>query len=242
MSRETAYRVIKRSIREGIASGEWPVGALLPSEPALSATFRVSRMTVNRAMRELAAERYIRRVPGVGTFVAEPVAQSGLVEIRNIADEIAARGHVHRAVVLRLAEAEPPAPVASDLGLAPGAPAYHSILVHEENGVPLQVEDRYVRPDQAPGYLEQDFLKATPNEFLSRVAPLSEAEHVVSAINADPVIAAHLRIRAGEACLRVTRRTFSGGQPVSVAELTYPGSRFRLGGRFGAHPMERDHG
>jgi GntR family histidine utilization transcriptional repressor len=94
---ESPYQAIKRSISEGIAGGVYVPGQLLPSEPALSRSFGVARMTVNRAMRELAAERLVRRVPGVGTFVAEPIAQSGLVEIRNIADEIAERGHRHRA-------------------------------------------------------------------------------------------------------------------------------------------------
>jgi GntR family histidine utilization transcriptional repressor len=38
-------------------------------------------------------------VPGVGTFVKEPRARSSLLELRNIAEEIAARGHAHSAEI-----------------------------------------------------------------------------------------------------------------------------------------------
>jgi GntR family histidine utilization transcriptional repressor len=100
---ESPYQLIKRSIADGIATRHYLPGQVLPSEPALCRTFGVARMTVNRAMRELAAEQLVRRVPGVGTFVAEPVAESGLVELRNIADEIAERGHRYSATVFVLA-------------------------------------------------------------------------------------------------------------------------------------------
>ena len=50
-------------------------------------------MTANRALRELSADGFLSRVPGVGTFVKEPPARSSLLELRNIAEEIAQRGH-----------------------------------------------------------------------------------------------------------------------------------------------------
>ena len=45
----------------------------------------------------------------------------------------------------------------SSSGLAPGAPVFHTLIVHLENGVPLQCEDRYVNPACAPDYLSVDF-------------------------------------------------------------------------------------
>ena len=43
------------------------------------------------------------------------------------------------------------------LGLAQDAVIYHSILLHNENGKPLQYEERYVNPQFGPDYLAQDF-------------------------------------------------------------------------------------
>ncbi|CDL36469.1 Histidine utilization repressor [Citrobacter freundii] len=66
------------------------------------AQYGFSRMTINRALRELTDEGLLVRLQGVGTFVAEPKGQSALFEIRSIADEINARQHQHRCEVLTL--------------------------------------------------------------------------------------------------------------------------------------------
>jgi GntR family histidine utilization transcriptional repressor len=230
--RENPYQTIKRSIAEGIASGQYATGQVLPSEHDLCRVFGVSRMTVNRAMRELAGEKLVRRVPGVGSFVAEKVAESALVEIHNIADEIAARGHAYRAEVFCLEAVVPPAASALAFGLPPDAKVFHSGILHFEDGQPVQFEDRLVNPAVAPDYLAQDFLQVTPNAYLSRVAPLAEVEHVVLATGAPADIAAYLQVAAGAPCLLVSRRTWSGGRVASMAKLYHPGDRFRLGGRF----------
>jgi GntR family histidine utilization transcriptional repressor len=66
------------------------------------------------------------------------------------------------------------------------------------------------------------------------VAPLSEGEHLVEAVLAQDWECRHLAIEPGDPCLLVRRRTWSDGRLVSFARLLYPGSRYRLGGRFGA--------
>jgi GntR family histidine utilization transcriptional repressor len=68
---------------------------------------------------------------------------------------------------------------------------------------------------------------------LSQVAPLTEGEHVVEAILADPSECRLLHIDLSEPCLLIRRRTWSGRQPVTAARLIHPGSRHRLEGRFG---------
>ena len=58
------------------------------------------------------------------------------------------------------------AALAARLGLAGGATVFHTLIVHYENGVPLQCEDRYVNPACAPGYLSVDFTRTTPTHYL----------------------------------------------------------------------------
>ena len=60
------------------------------------------------------------------------------------------------------------------------------LLVHYEDDTPIQVEDRLVNPAEAPDYLDQDFTALTPNDYLTRVAPLVRGEHVVEAVLASP--------------------------------------------------------
>lgn len=226
------YQQLKLMILEHIRSGEWPRDHRVPSESELVRQHGVSRMTANRALRELTGEGFLRRVQGVGTFVADAPPQSALVKVRDIAEEIAARGHRHSAEVVRIAAEPASIEVADRFGIQAGARVFHSILVHCENDVPVQLEDRYVAPSLVPGYLDQDFTRRTPHAYLMAQAPLSEAEHVIEAVLPERWEQRLLRLVQPEACLLLRRRTWSGGQLASQARLLFPGSRYRLGEHF----------
>ncbi|MGH9579134.1 MAG: UTRA domain-containing protein, partial [Terriglobales bacterium] len=68
----------------------------------------------------------------------------------------------------------------------------------------MQVEDRDVNPAVAPKYLQQDFTRVTPNQYLVNVAPHWHAEYIVEAVAADRRTAKLLRIRPGAPCLVLT--------------------------------------
>jgi GntR family histidine utilization transcriptional repressor len=108
------------------------------------------------------------------------------------------------------------------------------MLLHLENDVPIQIEDRLVDPRMAKDYLQQDFTRITPFVYLTEVAPISEAEHVIEAVLPEAEERRLLKIAAKEPCIRLHRRTWSDGKLVSCVDLTYPGSRYRLSGRFRA--------
>ncbi|HBU0029669.1 TPA: GntR family transcriptional regulator, partial [Klebsiella pneumoniae] len=124
-------------IKTKIHCGAWPANYRVPSESELVTLFGYSRMTINRALRELTAEGLLVRMQGVGTFVAEIRGQSALLDINNIADEIASRGHRHHARVFRLTEIEADAQQAFSFGMQQGCGLYHSLICHYENGVPV---------------------------------------------------------------------------------------------------------
>ncbi len=222
------YLQVKDFILERIAGGTLRAGERVPSENELTRTLTVSRMTANRALRELAADGVLVRVAGVGTFVAEQRVHAHPLEVRNIADEIRARGHEYRVKVLALDSVSASRELAERCGVKPGAQLDYSLLTHFEDAAPLQVEERYVNPQVAPGYLRNDFSRTTPHEFLIRVAPLQRAEHIVRALVPERRIRRLLRLEAGEACLLIMRRTFSHGRIASVADLYHPGSRYEL--------------
>jgi GntR family histidine utilization transcriptional repressor len=226
------YQRVKNHIYERVERGDWTPGHRVTSENDLVRELGVSRMTVNRALRELAAEGLLTRVQGVGTFVADQRAQSEVVQIRNIADEIRERGHAHRSDLRELRAVEAIPAVAKALGLAPGAKVFRSLVVHSENDVPIQVEDRYVNPATAPEYLDIDFTQITTNEYLVKVAPITEVRHVIEAVRPDGRVRKLLRIAADESCLRLFRQVWSYGVASSCAWLTYPGSRYRMVAQF----------
>jgi GntR family histidine utilization transcriptional repressor len=230
--RSAPYQKVKSHLKSQLAAGFWRPGALMPSEADLVDQFHVSRMTVNRALRELQAEGLIHRVQGVGTFAAQPYRLSSMLAIRDLHGEIEARGHRHHAEVHVKREERAPRALADQLGLAVGGAVFHTLIVHFGNGLALQCEDRYVNPAWAPKYLEVDFTQTTPTHYLLEVAPLWEAQYTIEAATPTNQEARLLGIRRDEPCLVVVRRTSNRGVPITIARLVHPGSRYQLEGRF----------
>ena len=226
------YLQVKRHILDNIGSGKWSAATRVPSENEIVKSFKVSRMTANRALRELRDEGVLVRIAGVGSFVADRHAHAHPLQIRGIADEIRERGHVHRAQIVSLERIRAVAELAEDFGVAPRSELYCSLIVHFENDRPIQLEDRYVLPKLAPDYLSIDFSNTTPHDYLVEVAPLQEAEHLLRAEMPDERTRKLLAMKRDEPCLVVIRRTWTAGQIASVARLYYPGSRYEMSGRF----------
>jgi len=223
---------IKQFVLGKIASGEWPEGHRVPSESELAKRFGTARMTVHSALRDLAMANVLLRRPRAGTQVAPRRPQSTLLEVRNIHDEIAERGHRHSAKVHRLAAEACDLAIATELELAPGSAVFHSVIVHFEDLRAIQLESRFVRPSFAPKYLEQDFTRITPNEYLMALGPLEEVEHIIQSLIPDAATRRLLKMQPAEPVLHVRRRTWSGGVAVTSGRLIHPGSSYSLVGRF----------
>ena len=226
------YLRVKHMISQRIYDGTWPVNKKIPSESELVNLLGCSRMTVNRALRELTTEGLLVRIQGVGSFVAEGQGRTALFQVNNIAEEILARNHKHHAQVLVLEKIQANAEQSVLMQIREGQTLFHSIIVHFENDVPVQIEDRLVDPIIIPDYLDQDFQNITPNAYLMSKAPVTEGEHVVTAILATAQECKWLKINKTEPCLLIRRRTWSNKQLVSSARLIYPGSRYFLEGKF----------
>jgi GntR family histidine utilization transcriptional repressor len=226
------YAKVKDYLKSGLASGQWVPGDQMPSEAALVQQFAVSRMTVGRALRELQAEGLITRVQGVGSFAAHLSRVSSTLTIRDLHDEIVARGHRHDAQVVLSRQEQAPAALAAQLRIAPGSAVFHTLIVHSENAVPLQCEDRYVNPACAPDYLNVDFRTITPTQYLLTVAPLWEAQYSIEAAVPTALEAQLLGIGLQDACLIVVRRTINRGVPITLARLVHPGTRYQISGAF----------
>jgi len=227
------YARLKSAITDNVNNGIWVAEQRLPSEAEMVQALGVSRMTVNRALRELTAAGVLHRQQGVGTFVAPKKAHSALFEVHNIAQEIADRGHTHKVEILILQEVKASTDEALRLGVRTGEVIYKSELIHFENDQPIQLEERIVNASLAPDYSQQDFTKLTPYAYLNRIAPITEGEHLVEAVTANQHEASKLAIDMHQACLQIKRRTWSNQQIVTSARLLSPGHLFHLFGHFG---------
>ena len=225
---------VRRFVLGKIESGSWSEGFRIPSELKLAEQFGVARMTVHVALRDLANEGVLVRRQGAGTYVAPRLPQSTFLELQDIREVIRARDNDHSTDVRVLAAQPCDLAVATELNIAPGAEVFHSIIVHNENGRPIQLENRYVNPMFAPDYLKQDFTTTTPHEHLMSIAPLDEVEHIIQATTPRGETTKLLEMAEGEPVLLLRRRTWSRGMVATSARLLHPGSRFSMFGRMPA--------
>jgi len=226
------YRRVMAHIEALIRDGHWLPGRRIPSENALVAALGVSRMTANRALRELAQRGLLQRLQGVGTFVAERKRHASLVEIRNIAEEISAEGGAHSARVIERSLAPAGESLAARMELVAGTEVHRLLLVHSRDGAPIQLEERAINPALAPDFAAVDLARTTPAEYLIAQVPADEIEHTVRAVLPDARTRELLELPAGEPCLQLDRRTWAGEAVVSCATFSYPGSRYDLYARY----------
>lgn len=225
-----AYLRIKRWILEGIEQGRFGPGSKIPSENVLAETFGVSRMTANRAIRELAMANVLRRIQGSGTFVATPEIDANLTTLTSIQLDLSHGGHRHSAKVLHLEWRTIPDRFMSTLGEAHPGPAAYCEIVHFDGELPIQLERRYVAQPYADSFIRQDFTKNTPTEYLTSIAPLQRADYSIYAMAPTPEFRQLLQLDSGEPILHLHRATWSQGKFVTIADLFHPASRYHLRG------------
>jgi GntR family histidine utilization transcriptional repressor len=225
---------IRRAVGSAILSGRIRPGARVPSEAELMRMFGTSRMTVHRAMSDLAAEGLVRRNRRAGTVAASEARGRAVFEIWDIGAEVRRAGGAYRHELLSRRLRAATAEDARRLGVAAGSRVLAATTRHLSDGVAVQLEDRLVHLGAAPAAAEETFAETPPGRWLLDHVPWTQAEHAISAETAPPRIAARLGIAAGAACLVVERRTWNGDAPVTFARLWHPGARHRLVGRFAA--------
>jgi GntR family transcriptional regulator len=108
---------VRESLRKSIHAGEWVTGDRLPSESELLRSHRVSRITVRRALADLAGEGLIVRLQGKGSFVAPGTVRQELSRLQGLTEALRNQGKVVRTQVLQWRRAQPDALTRAILGL-----------------------------------------------------------------------------------------------------------------------------
>lgn len=228
MSEEPVYQKIKREMLARIQAGEWKPGEVIPGEQALSESFGCARVTVNRALRELAEQGLVERKRKAGTIVAQRHARAESFTITLVKDEVESRGADYGYRLLERRIEKPKAGIAQRLNIATGTKALHLRCLHFADGRPFQLEDRWINLDVVPKAKSETFQDEGPNGWLVDRVPYTDAEHVLSAENATMDEAELLGISVGDALFRIERRTWLQSGVVTTVALSYPGRDYRL--------------
>jgi GntR family histidine utilization transcriptional repressor len=223
---------IRRAVSRPILSGAWRPGSRVPGELALTEWFQTSRMTVAKAMQSLANEGVVERRRKIGTVVSARAGERPVFEIWDTAEIVERRGSAYGYELLSCALVGDAPEDRAQFGVARAAPLIRVACLHTADGRPFQVEDRLISLDAAPDVTCELLATVRPGPWLLSHVPWTQAEHAISAHEADERLAGLLDVRKGASCLLVERRTWNGEQPVTLARLWQSGAEHRLVGRF----------
>lgn len=214
-----------REYVRGLVDGCAP-GTSAPSERELVQRFGVARMTVRQAMDALVAEGLLVRVPGRGTFVAQPRSRPG--KLQSFSEEMAQRGLLAESQTL-VARREKAGPgVARALSLTEGDTVLHWKRLRRADGVPVCVEDAYLNEVLLPGFLQSGIATSLYEALESRGLRPTWAEDSVSADLPTPEEATSLEIDAGAPVLRVSRRALVDDRPIEVSRAVFRADSYTL--------------
>ncbi|MDJ0928721.1 MAG: UTRA domain-containing protein [Gammaproteobacteria bacterium] len=226
------YLQIKNEILHEIQTGALRPEDRIPSEHRLAERFTVSRLTVQRAIRELVSEGLLRRTQGSGTFVTNFTHRFSLIEVRDVVEEIRRLGGEATTEVLLHRRCAADHEVSRLLEMEAGSDVFHVALVQSMDSEPVAYEERFAVPSVYPDFLDQDFSKRSVFDYLASRSVLEEIENVVAAVTPDKRIAALLEIGRAEPCILIQRRNWYQGRCVTLTRITYAGSRQLLASRY----------
>jgi GntR family histidine utilization transcriptional repressor len=228
----TLHARIRSEIEGKILSGEWPPGHRVPVEHELMAGYRCSRMTVNKVLSGLAAAGLIERRRRLGSFVRRPQFQSAVLQIPDIKAEVTARGRLYSYELLSQRRRKANADDRRELAVGRDTGIVALRCRHFADHEPFALEERLINLTAIPEGEAIDFTTEPPGTWLLSHVPWTEAEHHISAAEAEAGIATLLGIAEGAACLAIRRRTWRSGMTVTAVRLTFPGASYHLVARF----------
>ena len=180
------HRQLFLVLHDEIDRGVIAPGEALPTEQTLCDQFGVSRITVRRALADLAAQGYIERRQGVGSFVRQhdpadvPARRSYLQGLRQTQFETEAE-------VVELGVRSAPRAAAEALGRS--GELLHIVRVRRQRRTrePLMVTDAWLPPELAPVLTERALRRAPLYELLSaNGVAVDRVRHEITAEIAGP--------------------------------------------------------
>lgn len=222
------HQRILADIQGNILSGRWEPGRRIPVEHELMQQYRCSRMTVNKALTQLARAGIIERHRKVGSFVSTPQSQSAVLSIQDIKNEVVALGLPYRFEIIERRKRRSTRDDRALLHADEVVPVLELTCRHFAKDQPFCDEYRLINLQAVADAASEDFSEISPGAWLLRQVPWAVAEHRIRASGSTPEVSARLKIKSGTPCLVVERTTRTVASPITFVRLTYPGALHEL--------------
>jgi len=223
------HRQLFLVLRDEIARGALAEGVLLPTEQTLVEQFGVSRVTVRRALADLADQGYIERRQGIGSFVHNPHPAPPQDATGSFLDELHQTQFESDVEVVEFDIRVPPAAIADTLGTT--SQVLHILRLRRDRRTaePLMITEAWL-PADLEGKISKDALVHTAlyRALSDAGVTIDRMQHEITAEIAGPRTAHLLDTAIGSAVLRINRRAFAAGSVHHVHSSIIDPSRSRV--------------
>ena len=223
------HRQLFLVLHDEIARGAMAPGDALPTEQVLCDQFGVSRITVRRALADLAEQGYIERRQGVGSFVRERGRSDELPSVGSYMDGLRQTQIQTSIEVVEHDIRTPPSSIGEALGVT--VEMLHILRVRRERRTrePLMVTDAWLPTDLAETLTASALRRNPLYELLSGAGlVIDRMQHEITAEIAGPRNAQLLNTPIGSALLRVNRLAFVAASPHHHVSILLSPNRSRV--------------
>jgi len=204
------YYQVKEDLLGKISSGVFKVGEAIPPEQELQEMYKVSRITIRRAIQELVLEGFLKTRQGLGTFVSRPKVKQNLNYITSWAETMTGRGMRPETKSILITEEKAPLFVAKQLGINPGDKVHKVERLRYAEEEPVCIMTNYLHPGVTPGLVQEGLMGESLYETLEKRynVKIARAVETVEATAARAKESKLLGVRRGSPLLVVTRVTY----------------------------------
>jgi GntR family transcriptional regulator len=194
-----------------IKNGEYSPGALLPTENDLIAQYKISRVTVRKAMDMLLTDGLIIRKRGYGTYVQQKKVEQTMQRVLHFSDEMQKKGLKSSTKMVTNEVLPASLQIAEALSIPEGTPLIHVYRIRYADDIPLCIESAYLVQKLCPEASQFDFSERSLRKFLDETYNIhwTTAHQKIYAINAISHIAKQLNIPNNSALLYIERVSYT---------------------------------
>lgn len=224
------HRQLFLVLREQILRGAFGPKGALPKEEDLCEHFGVSRITVRRALADLATLGLVERRHGLGTFVRKGLSAARPAPGLGLIDELSKQARETDVEVLQFERAPPPDSVMALLQIEAGEQAVHAVRLRSLDGVPVMLTDAWVPARLRKGVTASSLRKLALYEvLLAQGVKFGRVVQEFTAVVADPDRARRMRVEVGAPLLRLVRVMHDGdGRPILYLTVHLTSERSRI--------------
>lgn len=227
---------ITRQLLDGITSGHYPVGTLLPTEFELCDQFAASRYTIRAVLQELQDLGLVSRRKNVGTRVEAASPRTVFRPTLASVEDLVQFSEEHRRVVQSVETVTVTGDAAKDIGCAEQTRRLRISSVRMSDATsttPIGWTDIYIDPAytdiaeavrQPPAVLVSSLLETRHQKHIAEIE-----QEVRASTLTDPRVADALQLEPGASVLKIVRRYIDdNGETLEVSVTVHPADSFAV--------------